>query len=235
MTTLKRLSIFLVIFTLLTTVAQAYYDPYIGRFTQRDPAEDGVNWYAYAENNPLKYVDPTGQFVIAIPPIILFGGSAITAVKVGSAVFVGAAIGWWFADQSDSPDSPSDSPDSPSESESGDKEYDSVEDFLKTAKPGKKTRTSKQYDKTSEAGESGWDKANDDFDRLVKDLGGSPPKTYSDKPGVRSSTLPDGRTINVRPTSSGKDGGKPTIQIDSPKTGSVRPPHQKVRYNTDGG
>ena len=98
---LKRLSILLVILTLITTAAQAYYDPYTGRFTQRDPAGDGVNWYAYTENNPLKYVDPTGQFVIAIPPIILFGGSAITAVKVGSAVFVGAAIGWWFADQSE--------------------------------------------------------------------------------------------------------------------------------------
>ena len=37
-----------------------YYDPYIGRFTQRDPIGDGVNWYAYTYNNPLKYTDPTG-------------------------------------------------------------------------------------------------------------------------------------------------------------------------------
>ena len=37
-----------------------YYDPYIGRFTQRDPIADGVNWYAYTYNNPLKFVDPTG-------------------------------------------------------------------------------------------------------------------------------------------------------------------------------
>ena len=57
---LKRLSIFLVIFTLLTTAAQAYYDPYTGRFLQRDPIGDGVNWYAYVANNPLAFVDPTG-------------------------------------------------------------------------------------------------------------------------------------------------------------------------------
>ena len=40
--------------------AARYYDPHIGRFTQRDPAGDGVNWYAYTYNNPLKYTDPTG-------------------------------------------------------------------------------------------------------------------------------------------------------------------------------
>ena len=36
------------------------YDPYIGRFNQRDPAGDGANWYAYVGNNPLAFVDPTG-------------------------------------------------------------------------------------------------------------------------------------------------------------------------------
>ena len=40
--------------------AARYYDPYIGKFTQRDPIADGVNWYAYTVNNPLRFVDPTG-------------------------------------------------------------------------------------------------------------------------------------------------------------------------------
>lgn len=43
-----------------------FYDPTIGRFISLDPAMDGLNWYAYAHNNPLKYVDPDGQVVIVI-------------------------------------------------------------------------------------------------------------------------------------------------------------------------
>ena len=40
--------------------AARYYDPYIGRFTSRDLVGDGINWYAYVANNPLKFIDPTG-------------------------------------------------------------------------------------------------------------------------------------------------------------------------------
>ena len=40
--------------------AARYYDPYTGRFNQRDPAGDGLNWYVYAANNPLAFIDPTG-------------------------------------------------------------------------------------------------------------------------------------------------------------------------------
>ena len=37
-----------------------YYDPKIGRFIQSDPIESGLNWYAYCENNPIMFVDPSG-------------------------------------------------------------------------------------------------------------------------------------------------------------------------------
>ncbi|WP_319561736.1 RHS repeat-associated core domain-containing protein [Marispirochaeta sp.] len=37
-----------------------WYDPELGRFTSEDPIQDGVNWYIYVSNNPLKFVDPTG-------------------------------------------------------------------------------------------------------------------------------------------------------------------------------
>ncbi len=38
------------------------YDPVIGRFTQQDPAMDGLNWYTYCGGNPVMYWDPTGNW-----------------------------------------------------------------------------------------------------------------------------------------------------------------------------
>jgi len=38
-----------------------YYSPLTGRFLTVDSAMDGVNWYSYANNNPLKYIDPSGN------------------------------------------------------------------------------------------------------------------------------------------------------------------------------
>ena len=35
-----------------------YYDPEVGRFTSRDPALQGMNWYVHCLNNPLRYIDP---------------------------------------------------------------------------------------------------------------------------------------------------------------------------------
>ena len=40
------------------------YDPLSGRFTQEDPAHDGNNWYGYANNNPIAYIDPSGTEVV---------------------------------------------------------------------------------------------------------------------------------------------------------------------------
>ena len=36
------------------------YDPLVGRFTQQDPAEDGVNSYVYVAAHPLVAIDPDG-------------------------------------------------------------------------------------------------------------------------------------------------------------------------------
>ena len=40
-----------------------YYDPSSGRFISEDPIKDGLNWYVYCSNNPIKYVDPSGLVV----------------------------------------------------------------------------------------------------------------------------------------------------------------------------
>ncbi|MBN2625072.1 MAG: RHS repeat-associated core domain-containing protein [Spirochaetales bacterium] len=37
-----------------------WYDPDTGRFITEDPVKDGLLWYAYANNNPMKFTDPTG-------------------------------------------------------------------------------------------------------------------------------------------------------------------------------
>jgi len=58
-----------------------YYDPVIGRFYSNDPVDavtfiskgniNGFNRYAYANNNPYRYTDPTGE-----NPFAIIGGIA---------------------------------------------------------------------------------------------------------------------------------------------------------------
>jgi RHS repeat-associated protein len=45
----------------LYSYSARYYDPALGRFLSTDPARDGLNLYAYARYNPLRYVDPDGR------------------------------------------------------------------------------------------------------------------------------------------------------------------------------
>ncbi len=44
----------------LQQVGHRLYDPSIGRFLTRDPEGDGLNWYAYCNNNPVNAIDPEG-------------------------------------------------------------------------------------------------------------------------------------------------------------------------------
>jgi len=37
-----------------------FYWPEVGRFISQDPIGDGMNWYVYASNEPLYWIDPTG-------------------------------------------------------------------------------------------------------------------------------------------------------------------------------
>ncbi len=49
----------------LVQLGARWYWPEIGRFLEQDPDGDGVNWYAYADNNPLTGIDPEGQQIYA--------------------------------------------------------------------------------------------------------------------------------------------------------------------------
>ena len=67
MNTVFRFTLAILLLTLIAAPAlEAYYHPHAGHYLQRDPAGDGINWYAYAANNPLKFVDPTGMFISPI-------------------------------------------------------------------------------------------------------------------------------------------------------------------------
>jgi len=63
----------------LMLLGNRYYDPEAGRFISKDPIKDGDNWYAYCENNPLKYVDPMGLETYSLGG----GGSGIVGVFAG--------------------------------------------------------------------------------------------------------------------------------------------------------
>ena len=64
-----------------------YYDPSIGRFLSKDPLPMG-NVYAYAGNNPVNFVDPSG---LCPPTLCAPAAAGCTVGPVGCAV--GAAVG----------------------------------------------------------------------------------------------------------------------------------------------
>ena len=81
----------------LVYMQQRYYDPSIGRFLSIDPLNANpndpktYNRYAYANNNPYKYVDPDGELpVLAIP--LLYSAGVFVAKEV-AAEFASQATG----------------------------------------------------------------------------------------------------------------------------------------------
>ena len=82
----------------LSYMGARYYDPGLGRFMGVDaaPADPGsvhsINRYAYANNNPYKYVDPDGHSPIDVAFLVWDLG------KLGVAVYSGAGVGAAAAD-----------------------------------------------------------------------------------------------------------------------------------------
>ncbi len=52
-----------------------YYSPLLGRFISEDPAADGLNFYAYADDDPIDFSDPFGLAAApAAAPVIVRQG-----------------------------------------------------------------------------------------------------------------------------------------------------------------
>ena len=62
-----------------------YYSPTLRRFLNADPIgfAGGMNWYQYANGNPISYVDPSGNVAWLLAAPLVYWGSTQTANAPG--------------------------------------------------------------------------------------------------------------------------------------------------------
>ena len=83
-----------------------YYEPKVGRYVTFDPIglNDGLNSYLYVRGNPFKYIDPTGQYLQFVVPIVTGVVGAVSAATeplnnpaaTGGDVFRAAVVGFFI-------------------------------------------------------------------------------------------------------------------------------------------
>ena len=190
-----------------------WYDPNIGRFMAIDPVGfnagniHSFNRYAYANNNPYKYVDPDGENP-RIVYAISFGVTEKALVYTGLSISLGILGGQIYDFIHDKPNYLNEN----SKGEEG--STGSVDDLLVDTTPDNDHKKSPKTDQRKKGNGGGIDQANDDFDNVAR------PKNVKDRGnGIRTGELDDGSTITVRPKSS------PTISINKPGKKQI-----KIRY-----
>jgi RHS repeat-associated protein len=83
----------------LSYMEARYYDPVLGRFLGVDPAPlnpssvHGLNRYTYANNNPVRYVDPDGHSPLDVAFLVWDLGKLGVAVYSGNPAAIGEAAG----------------------------------------------------------------------------------------------------------------------------------------------
>lgn len=83
-----------------------YYDPEVGRFITIDNIDyadpetiNGLNLYAYCNNNPVMFVDPTGHLFLFCLIAFMITGALLGGLKKGVEAYNNGARGWELAGQ----------------------------------------------------------------------------------------------------------------------------------------
>jgi len=76
----------------LIAMRARYYNPLTKHFLTRDPAMDGLNWYAYAEGNPINFADPTGLGAASVTAALNSGLNYLGMVGSGFLTGLGQGL-----------------------------------------------------------------------------------------------------------------------------------------------
>jgi len=85
-----------------------FYNPEIMRFMNEDPIRWGFNWFIYADNNPIMFIDPTGlipqtRYVRASGGLHLRSSPGGTSAIGGQLIPYGAQVTVWWVGAGDRP------------------------------------------------------------------------------------------------------------------------------------
>jgi RHS repeat-associated protein len=193
-----------------------YYDTDSGRFTRRDVYEGNQNEpltlhkYVYTHNNPVNGIDPSG----------LFTNTLLEQAAVAASIAALAVITWNIINTINNPIEKAYDAADLYASYFPHEVKDKLTEGAKRSEKNKKSEKSEEWDK-----DGGFDKANEDFNEVAKEHGGTV-KQDPNNLDKRTATFPDGTTVNVRRESTD---GRATVQVDNmPNQGKK---HVKIRYN----